>query len=112
MNEDIYARLYGARPSQNKVQPGQPGSEKKATRVLGGMKAQGSHVTTVDIGSGQLVTFPRAEYVKVLEDQIKQMRTSVRELQNGNQRLTRELHKIYDMIRTLQQELANKVDLR
>lgn len=112
MNENIYSRMYGSRPSQNKAPPSDPSVEKRATRVLGGMKAQNSHVATVDIGAGQMVTFPRAEYVKVLEDQIKQMRTQVRELQNGNQRLTRELHKIHDMMRSLQQELNNKVDLR
>lgn len=112
MNEDIYSRMYGARPSQNKPQPGAPGAEKRATRVLGGMKAQNSHVKTVDIGGGELVSFPRAEYVKVLEDQIKQMRNQVRELQNNSQRLTRELSKVYDMMNRLQQELNNKVDLR
>jgi hypothetical protein len=112
MNENIYSRMYGARPSANKNQPGAPGEEKRATRVLGGMKAQNSHVATVDVGAGQMVTFPRAEYVKVLEDQIKQMRVTVRELQSNNQRLTRELHKIHDMMRAMQQELNNKIDLR
>ena len=112
MNEDIYSRMYGSRPSQTKTQPSGPSAEKRATRVLGGMKAQNSHVKTVDIGGGELVTFPRAEYVKVLEDQIKQMRVTVRELQNNNQRLVREISKLYDMIARLQQDLANKVDLR
>jgi TolA-binding protein len=112
MNEDIYSRMYGARPSQAKTQPSGPGVDKRATRVLGGMKAQNSHVKTVDIGGGELVTFPRAEYVKVLEDQIKQMRVTVRELQNNSQRLTRELSKVYDMMNRMQQDLNNKVDLR
>jgi TolA-binding protein len=112
MDENIYARMYGGRPSQTKTQPSAPNADKKATRVLGGMKAQNSHVKTVDIGGGELVTFPRAEYVKVLEDQIKQMRVTVRELQGQNQRLVRELHKVHDMIGRLQQELNNKVDLR
>lgn len=110
MNENIYSRMYGARPNQPKTNA--PSADKAATRVLGGMKAQNSHVATVDVGAGQMITFPRAEYVKVLEDQIKQMRTMVRELQGNNQRLTRELHKIHDMMRGMQQELANKVDLR
>lgn len=112
MNEDIYSRMYGGRPSQNRTKPSGPDAEKRATRVLGGMKAQNSHVKTVDLGGGELVSFPRAEYVKVLEDQIKQMRVTVRELQNNNQRLTRELSKIYDMMNRLQQDLNNKVDLR
>ncbi len=111
MDENFYGRMYGARPAQRQVAPTAQGAEKKATRVLGGMKANNSHVKTVDVG-GELVSFPRAEYVKVLEDQIKQMRVTVRELQNTNQRVNREMSKIYDMMRTLQQELAKKVDLR
>lgn len=112
MNENIYSRMYGSRPSQVKPAASDPAAEKKATRVLGGMKAQNSHVATVEVSPGNMVSFPRAEYVKVLEDQIKQMRTQVREVQNMNQRLTRELHKIHDMMRAMQQELNNKVDLR
>lgn len=111
MDENFYGRMYGSRPSQNQTKAMDQSAEKRATRVLGGMKAQNSHVKTVDL-NGELVSFPRAEYVKVLEDQIKQMRVTVRELENTNQRYKREFNKVYDMLRTIQQDLANKVDLR
>ncbi len=51
-------------------------------------------------------------YVKVLEDQIKQMRTTLREVQNNQQRLIRESNKLNELIRMMQAELKNKVDLR
>lgn len=110
MADNFYGRMYGpqasTKPTTQLIAP-----DKLATRVLGGMKAQNSHTKTVDV-NGEMVSFPRAEYVKVLEDQIKQMRVNVREMQNNQQRLIREINKLNDIIRTVQAELKNKVDLR
>lgn len=85
--------------------------EKKASRVLGGMKAAGVTSVTVDV-NGQDVSVPRTEYVKVLEDQVKQLRQSVREMENKLSRLVRSHNKVVEELRSVRNELSNKVDLR
>lgn len=109
--EDLYRRMYGPsagnQPTQKQTSP----RDKLASRVLGGMKAQNSHTKVVEF-DGELVTLPRAEYIKVLEDQIRQMRATVRELENKYSRSLRSVAKVQEDIRRLEQELRNKVDLR
>lgn len=108
---DLYSRMYGSAPARS-TEPTTPAlRDKLATRVLGGMKAQNSHTFTADI-NGELVTLPRADYVRVLEDQIKQMRNLVREMDTKHQRMTRNFNKMAETIRRLEQEMQNKIDLR
>ena len=85
--------------------------EKMASRVLGGMKAAGVTSVTVDV-NGQDVSVPRTEYVNALEDQVKQLRQSVRDGDTKIARLTRTLNKMIEELRSVRNELNNKVDLR
>lgn len=111
MSDDLYRRMYGAPkgPVAEKTPTESP--SKLATRVLGGMKAQNSHTKVVEL-DGQLVNLPRAEYVKLLEDQIRAMRQTVRELESKYARTIRSMSKLQDDIRRVELELRNKVDLR
>ena len=113
MDEKFYRRMYGAGPSNSEpTTPKQPETpEKRASRVLGGMKAQNSHTVIVEV-DGKLVNLPKTEYVKLLEEQVKQMRATVQGYEGKYNRVVRQMGKLLEDVRRLELELKNKVDLR
>lgn len=88
-----------------------PKKEKLASRVLGGMKAAGVQSVTVDV-NGVDVAVPRAQYVKALEDQVVQLRRTVREQEEKISRISRNQSKLVDEINRIRRELTNKIDYR
>lgn len=85
--------------------------EKRASKVLGGMKVHGSHIKQVEV-DGQVFDVPTAAYVKLLEEQVKEVRNQNRELQNGLSKTNRHIDRLVNEIRKIKDELNNKVDLR
>lgn len=76
--------------------------DKTPSRVLGGLKAQNAHVKTFQIGD-ENVSFPRIEYVKALEEEIKVLRVKNK---NNETRITR----LESQIDTLSTKLANLIE--
>lgn len=110
MNEENFVYdMYGSGSPITKKQEVSPA--KLASRVLGGMKAQNSHTKTIEV-DGQIVNLPKAEYVKLLEDQIKDMRNKVRDMETKQNRLSKTNARIIEELRQIKLELANKLDVR
>ena len=85
--------------------------EKRAVKVLAGMKVHGSHVKQIEV-NGQLMDVPTVAYTKLLEEQIRETRNQQRELHNAHSKMQRAMDRMTNEIRKLKDELANKVDLR
>lgn len=85
--------------------------EKRAVKVLAGMKVHGSHVKQIEV-NGQLMDVPTVAYTKLLEEQIRETRNQQRELHNAHGKMQRAMDRMTNEIRKLKDELANKVDLR
>jgi hypothetical protein len=85
--------------------------EKRAVKVLAGMKVHGSHVKQIEV-NGQLLDVPTVAYTKLLEEQIRETRNQQRELHNAHSKMQRAMDRMTNEIRKLKDELANKVDLR
>ena len=112
MDDNNLFDMYGRTASKAPVSTSSSAEKAKAAaRVLGGLKGQGTHTKTMEI-EGELVSFPRAEYVKLLEDQIKEAKSKIRDLETKQNRLIRANNKIMEKIRQLEADLKNKVDLR
>lgn len=93
--------MYGGNPrsygGEQNSSPSKEDPTKAASRVLGGMKVHNSHIKQVEI-DGQLVDVPRIEYVKLIEQQVRDLRT----------RCSTQSHKIdrlQDQIKTLSLEI-------
>lgn len=112
MDDNNLFDMYGRSASKQSVPVSSSAEKAKAaSRVLGGLKGQGTHTKTMEI-EGELVSFPRAEYVKLLEDQVKDAKLKIRDLEAKQNRLIRANNKIMEKIRQLEADLKNKVDLR
>lgn len=85
--------------------------EKRALKVLGGMKVHGTHVKQIDLGD-KILDVPTVAYVKLLEAQIKEVRNQHRELQNQHNKLVRQYDRLVNELRNIKDELNNKVNLR
>ena len=96
----------GAKPATTS-----PDKMKQASRVIGGLKAQNSHTKTVEI-DGELHTFPTAEYVTQIETQLREARNTIRAQETKLARLVKNNNRIMDKIRQIENDLANKIDLR
>lgn len=83
--------------------------EKSASRVIGGLKAQNAHQQTFTI-DGELVTFPKTQYVEQLEKQVKEFRNELREITNRQNKLIRSNNAMAQKIQYLEQELDKKLD--
>ena len=109
------SRIYGNRPKQPIVKPDIPApvipKDKKPQNVLGGMKIHGSHMKRLQFEDG-FMDVPKIEYVRLLEEQIKDLRSKQREQISTNHRLTRAITKLQNQIQDLTVEVRNKVDLR
>jgi hypothetical protein len=113
MSDDFYWNMYGggsAAPTPTQPAPA-PDKFKMASRVIGGMKAQNSHTVTLDV-NGVNHTFPKAEYVTQLETQIREARTALRDLETKQARLIKANNRVMERLRQMENDLANKVDLR
>ncbi len=86
-------------------------TDKKTSRVIGGMKAAGVHSVSVEI-NGQSYSVPRYEYVKILEQDLKETRNKVRQLEDKISRMSRNYNKLVEVIRKMQRDLNNKLDAR
>lgn len=115
-DDNFYSSMYGGSLYRDtkpvKPEPSAEQRQKMATRVAAGMKAQGAHTTTLDMGDGTSITVPRTEYVQQLENQLKDARNRVRDLETKQQRLIKANNRIMEKLRQIEQELSNKIDLR
>lgn len=94
-----YGSISGSSTSDTKVSP-----DKKISRQIGGMKAQGVTSIAVDVG-GNLIAFPKMEYVELLEAQIKELRNSV-------QNYEKILIKTNNRIQKLENKIAHEQNLK
>lgn len=111
MSDNTLWNMYGGGSPVAKPTAPVPDKFKQASRVIGGLKAQNAHTKTVDI-DGEFHTFPKAEYVAQLETQVREARANIRDLTNKMQRMARNQAKMVEKMRQLEQDLANKIDLR
>lgn len=105
----MYSRAGQAPVAKRPETPAE--KEKRAVKVLAGMKVHGSHVRQIEV-NGQLMDVPNVSYVKLLEEQIRETRNQQRELQNSHNKMQRAMDRMTNEIRKLKDELANKIDLR
>ncbi len=111
MPGSIYNAMYGSTvPSTPKIET-EVERQKRAVKVLGGMKIHGSHLKTVRIGE-DLIDVPKIEFVKLLEEQIKELRTRLRVAEAKLVRLDNNHSKILSDLNEIRRELAGKVSLR
>lgn len=108
----VVSRMYSRKPQQA-PRPVETAAdkEKRAVKVLAGMKVHGTHVRQIEV-DGRITDVPTAAYVKLLEEQIRETRSQQRELQNGHNKMQRAMDRMTNEIRKLKDEMANKVDLR
>ena len=116
-SNSVVGRMYNRtkRPSLPQPQPKPLETaaerEKRAVKVLGGMKVHGTHVKQLEVGD-QLIDVPTAAYVKLLEEQIKEVRNQQRELLASHNKLVRKHDRLINELRKVKDELDNKVNLR
>ena len=78
-------------------------SAKKLSKVIGGMKAQGSDCRIIDIG-GQDIEMPRMEYVRILEQQIKELRNKMNIMDQKVQRLVDQNNSLTSKLKNIEDE--------
>lgn len=91
--------MYGSVPVQNNQQK-ENSYDKTPSRVLGGLKAQNAHVKTFQIGEEE-VSFPRIEYVKALEEEIKVLRVKNKNNETRISRLESQLDSLSTKLTSL-----------
>lgn len=112
MDDEIYYRMYGGGPTPTPSAPEKPADrDKRALKVLGGMKVHGTHVKRIEL-DGELMEVPTSAYVKLLEDQIKELRRIQRESDSRQARLIRAHNKTVEELKAIRIELQNKIDYR
>lgn len=89
-------------PSQSLKKETTP--DKKISRQIGGMKAQGVTSISIDV-DGNLVSFPKMTYVELLEAQ-------VRELRNMLQNQEKILIKTNNRIQRLENKISHDQNMR
>ena len=106
----IYGRMYGARSKQPAVAPAasKESVEKQAARVLGGLKIHNSHVKKVQIGE-DLIDVPKIEYVKLLEDQLRNARVRLKEAEIKIERLRTNHTKFSEELRNIRYDFEKRV---
>jgi hypothetical protein len=106
----FFANMYGSRPYTVTSNPVEE-REKRAVKVLGGLKITSAHIKRVQIGE-DLVDVPKIEYVTLLEGQIKEVRNRLREAEMKITRLQNNQNRLINEIRGINAELSNKINLR
>ena len=79
----------------------------KATKVLGGMKITGSHLHKIDLGN-KIIEIPSVSYVKLLEDQIRELRYEIKKLEQRITKTNRIDHSQNNKIQILAQRAIKK----
>lgn len=102
VDDGFYAAMYN---SEEQAPPA------KASKVLGGLKLSGSHVQKLVLGEQQ-IDIPSVAYVKVLEDQIRELRRELREAQSKLRSTINQQAKLIEHMNRLKIDLDNKVDMK
>ena len=102
IDDGFYAAMYN---SEEQAPPA------KASKVLGGLKLSGSHVQKLVLGEQQ-IDIPSVAYVKVLEDQIRELRRELREAQAKLRSTINQQAKLIEHVNRLKIEIDNKVDMK
>jgi hypothetical protein len=106
----FYANMYGSKHNFVPITPTEE-REKRAVKVLGGMKITNSHMKRVQIGE-ELVDVPKIEFVVLLEGQIKELRSRFRDIEMKIIRLQNNQNRFVNELRSIQVDLNNKINLR
>ena len=116
MSDEYISSMYGGNLYRDnkavKPEATPQQKEKMASRVAAGMRAAGSHTNVLDLGDGTTMTVPRTEYVQQLENQLKDARNRVRDLETKQARLIKANNRIMEKLREIERELTNKIDAR
>lgn len=98
-------RQYGNIQPNSKIEKNNTEqTEKKISRQIGGMKAQGVTSISVDI-NGNLVALPKMNYVELLEAQIRELRNTV-------QNFEKILIKTNNRIQRLENKITHEQNIR
>lgn len=112
MSDDFYANMYGGqRPkpaTPAAVAPETPKAPPPAYQRLSGLKLTNGHMHEVEI-NGRYVTIPSAAYIKLLEDQIKDFRNTVRQQGEDLRRATRAINSLNVELEKLKTAMAGTV---
>lgn len=81
-----------------------------AQKYLAGLKLSSSHIQKIQLGNQQ-IDVPTYLYVKLLEDQLKDLRQQVRQQDQSIKRLIRALNRSIADQDGIRSELARKVDM-
>lgn len=85
--------------------------EKRAVKVLGGMKIHGSHMKRVMIND-EFVDVPKIEYVHLLEGQVKEVRNRLRDTEARLYRVQNNQIKLTSELNSIRREMAARTRLR
>ena len=108
--KSIYSKMYGGSPRYSDIQKPSTTTDlqKSAVRQLSGMKVHGSHVKTVEVG-GELVDVPKIEYVRLLDDQLKDARERIKALETEVERSTRRYNRLLATMQAFKADLDKTV---
>lgn len=96
---DYMLRMYGNNiQADNEIK-----NDKKLSRVIGGIKAQGADHRLVNIDN-QDIEIPKIEYIRILEQQIKEIRNKNHILENKVSRLQDQLSTSNSRIKSLEDD--------
>ena len=109
MVESIFRAMYGNNPSTQK--PTELERQKRAVKVLGGMKVHNSHIKRIQIGE-DLIDVPKIEYMQLLEGQVRELRGKLRAAEAKMIRLENNHMKVLSELSNIRVELSGKVSLR
>jgi hypothetical protein len=109
MSQSIFRAMYGVNPIHRQMP--QETKEKRAVKVLGGMKVHNSHIKRVQIGE-DLIDVPKIEYMQLLEGQVRELRSQLRAAESKLIRLEHAQQKMLGTFATFRSELAGKVIMR
>jgi septal ring factor EnvC (AmiA/AmiB activator) len=82
-----------------------------AQKYLAGLKLSSSHIMKVMTMDNNIAEVPSARYVKLLEDQIKDLRQQIRQQEQSIKRLTRAINRSIADQDSIRDELSRKIDM-
>lgn len=107
----VISKMYGAiskpSPTMDTKKIAEP--TKLAVRQLSGLKLSQNHIKQIEI-DGKIANLPTAEYIGLLEKQIKELRSDNRRLEGNINRLESANRRIINSVNKIQAALNNKVD--
>lgn len=112
MSGSLFRRMYGSSAVPVQLRPeSEEERQKRAVKILGGMKISNSHIKTVRIGE-DLIDVPKIEYLHLLEGQVKELRGKLRTVEGKMIRLENNHSRLLSEITALKREILGKVNLR